>query len=74
VEVIDTVGAGDAFAGAFSASLAAGTEPGAAVGFALAAGALACTRSGAALAMPTRAAILALPAPVRPGDGAGDSL
>ena len=53
VRVVDTAGAGDAFAGAFAAALASGARPGDAVAFALV---------GAALAMPTRAEILALAA------------
>jgi len=60
VAVVDTVGAGDAFAGAFAASLAAGAAAGEAVAFAVAAGALACTRPGAATAMPTGAEVAAL--------------
>lgn len=57
VTVVDTVGAGDAFAGAFAAALAAGDDPLAAARFAVAAGALACTHTGAAEAMPTRAEV-----------------
>lgn len=53
VEVIDTTGAGDAFCGAFVASLAAGADRRAALSRAVAAGALATTRAGALAAMPT---------------------
>jgi ribokinase len=54
VEVVDTVGAGDAFVGAFAAALAAGAALGGALRRALAAGALACTRPGALPSMPRR--------------------
>ena len=48
VKAVDTTGAGDAFIGAFAAQWLLNQEPSAALHFALAAGALACTRSGAA--------------------------
>jgi ribokinase len=48
VEVIDTTGAGDAFIGAYAARWAEVGEAGAALGWGLAAGALACTTLGAA--------------------------
>ena len=60
VAAVDTVGAGDAFAGAFAAALAGGAPPAEAIPFAAAAGSLACTRMGAVEAMPTRAEILQL--------------
>ena len=48
VSAIDTTGAGDAFIGAFAAQWLLNQTPSAALDFALAAGALACTRQGAA--------------------------
>jgi ribokinase len=60
VEVVDATGAGDAFTGCLVASLLLGRAPGEAVLRANAAGALACTRRGAAPAMPEAAAIEAL--------------
>jgi ribokinase len=60
VEVVDTVGAGDAFAGVFAATLAAGADEEEAVRRALAAGALACTRPGGLPSMPRRDEILDL--------------
>jgi ribokinase len=57
VEAVDTTAAGDAFAGAFAAALAAGTELREAVRRANAAGALACTRFGAEPSLPKREAI-----------------
>ena len=60
VEVVDTVGAGDAFNGALAAALAEGKEPSEAIPFACAAGALAVTKPGAQGALPTRAEIEAL--------------
>ncbi len=57
---IDTTGAGDAFNGAFATALAEGRDLDAALRFAMAAGALAVTKSGAAAAMPPRTAIDAL--------------
>lgn len=53
VQVVDTVGAGDAFCGALSAGLAAGRDIVAAVYAANAAGALAVTARGAVAAIPT---------------------
>ena len=47
VEVVDTTGAGDAFAGAFAARWIASRDSTQALGWGLAAGALACTRKGA---------------------------
>ncbi|MEU2003528.1 ribokinase [Rhodococcus sp. NPDC019627] len=55
VEVVDTTGAGDAFAGALAVSWMRGPE--AALPFATAAGALATTRRGASTSSPTRTAI-----------------
>jgi ribokinase len=60
VEAIDTVGAGDAFSGAFAACLAAGAPVEAAVLVASATGALTCTRRGALDAMPARAEVVRL--------------
>jgi ribokinase len=60
VTVRDTTGAGDAFAGCLAAWLAAGAEITAAMPYALAAGALACTRDGAVPSLHERAAIEAL--------------
>jgi ribokinase len=57
VEVVDTVGAGDAFCGALAAALAAGEDLAGAVVRGNAAGALACTVRGAVPAMPTAAAV-----------------
>jgi ribokinase len=54
VPVVDTTGAGDAFAGALAVGLAEGMPLPQAVRFANAAGALACTKRGALIAMPTR--------------------
>ncbi len=56
VKAIDTVGAGDAFAGTFAARRAEGTEFEAAVRLANCAGALATLKSGAQEAIPTRGA------------------
>lgn len=60
VAVVDTVAAGDSFAGAFAAALAAGKEMGAALRDGLAAGSLACTRRGAQPSIPRAAEIAAL--------------
>ncbi|MDI1463135.1 ribokinase [Catellatospora sp. KI3] len=60
VDVVDTVGAGDAFCGALTARLAAGDSLLAATEFASAAGALAVTRHGSAPAMPALDEITAL--------------
>lgn len=60
VAVVDTTGAGDAFAGVFAAWLAEGAHIGAALTAGVAAGALATTRAGAQPSMPTRAEIEAL--------------
>lgn len=57
VEAVDTIAAGDAFAGAFAVALAEGQLLNDAVRFGAAAGALAVTKSGAQDAMPTRAEI-----------------
>ncbi len=56
VKPIDTVGAGDAFAGAFTARRAAGTDVVAAIRYANCAGALATLKAGAQEAIPKRAA------------------
>ena len=57
VEVVDTVGAGDAFCAALAARLAEGAGLADAVRFANAAGALACTKHGAEPSMPARDAV-----------------
>ncbi|MGE0717624.1 MAG: PfkB family carbohydrate kinase [Alphaproteobacteria bacterium] len=59
IRPVDTVGAGDAFVGALAARLDAGDDLPAALRWASAAGGLACTKAGAAAALPHRAAILA---------------
>ena len=57
VTVIDTTGAGDAFVGVLAAMLDSGAELREALARAVAAGALACTLSGAQPSLPDRAAI-----------------
>jgi ribokinase len=57
VDSVDTTAAGDAFCGAFAASVAAGYDGDAAMRFASAAGALATTRPGAVPSLPQRTAI-----------------
>lgn len=54
VEVVDTTGAGDAFAAGFGVALAEGRPVNQAVAFGNACGALACTRFGAQPSLPTR--------------------
>ncbi len=54
VTAVDTTGAGDAFCGALTARLAAGTALSEAVRFGCAAGALACTKPGAEPSLPTQ--------------------
>jgi ribokinase len=53
IEVVETIGAGDAFAGVLASELARGLTPSAALLLANAAGALAATRPGAHDALPT---------------------
>lgn len=65
ITVTDTTGAGDAFTGHLLAALADGRPPQQALGRAVAAGALACTREGAADAIPTARAVDALLASIR---------
>jgi ribokinase len=60
VEVVDTVGAGDAFNGALAAALSDAMPLQAAVETAVAAGAAACMGSGARAALPTQADLAAL--------------
>ena len=60
VDVIDTTGAGDAFAGAFAAALDAGHDRIRALSVAAAAGSLACTMHGAQPALPSRDSLDAL--------------
>ncbi|MCL2647847.1 MAG: ribokinase [Phycisphaerales bacterium] len=57
VPVIDTTAAGDAFTGALAVALAEGRDLPSSVRFANAAGALTCTKQGAAPAIPTRAQV-----------------
>jgi len=59
VDVVDTVGAGDAVNGAFAAALAGGATAVDAAHLAAAAGGLAVSRPGARSAMPTRAEVAA---------------
>lgn len=54
ISAIDSTGAGDAFHGAFAAALAAGMEWQELLGFASAAGALCCTKTGARTGLPSR--------------------
>jgi ribokinase len=60
IDVVDTTGCGDAFAGAFASAIERGQPLAAAVAFGNAAGALTATRPGAQPAMPTQAEITAL--------------
>ncbi|WP_322795265.1 ribokinase [Tepidiforma sp.] len=60
VEAVDTVGAGDAFCGALAVRLALGDDLAAAVRYACVAGALACTRPGAAPSLPTADGVASL--------------
>jgi ribokinase len=60
VAVVDTVAAGDSFAGAFAAALAAGAQTATALRAGLCAGSLACTRRGAQPSIPYAAEIAAL--------------
>jgi ribokinase len=57
VDAVDTTAAGDAFNGALAVALTEGRELPAAVRFANAAAALACTRRGAQASLPTRAEV-----------------
>jgi ribokinase len=60
VDVVDTVGAGDAFSGALAAALDRGEALGVAVREGVAAGSLACMSAGAQDALPARDAIVRL--------------
>jgi ribokinase len=60
VDVVDTTGAGDAFTGAFAARWATSQDTGSALAWGLAAGALACTRKGAAASCAAAAQIAGL--------------
>jgi len=60
VDVVDTIGAGDAFGGALTVALAEGRPVSEAVRWGCAAGALAVTKPGAQGAMPMRAEVEAL--------------
>lgn len=68
VKAVDTTGAGDAFIGAFAAQWLLNQDPSAALHFALAAGAFACTGQGAAASFGNREEIerLAASCPARP--------
>jgi ribokinase len=59
-KIRDTTGAGDAFAGAFAARLAAGADLAEALAWGVAAGGLACTKRGAAASYSTQRHIAAL--------------
>jgi ribokinase len=60
VQVVDTVGAGDTFFAALTTALIEGQPDEAALAFAVAAGAAACTRPGAQPSLPRRADVEAL--------------
>jgi ribokinase len=60
VEAVDATGAGDAFVGAVTVALLEGMQPGEALRFACAAGAIAATRAGAQPSLPTRDEVEAL--------------
>ena len=60
VHVVDTVGAGDTFFAALSCALIEGQDETAALTFAVAAGAAACTKPGAQPSLPPRAEVEAL--------------
>ena len=60
VEVVDTVAAGDAFAGALAVALGEGSDLEGAVRFGVAAGAVAVTKPGAQAAMPVRGEVESL--------------
>jgi ribokinase len=57
VQVVDTVGAGDCFNGAFAVGLLEGLDPFAAARFASAAAAISVSRRGAPASMPQRAEV-----------------
>jgi ribokinase len=57
VDVIDTVGAGDCFNGAFAVALLEGLDAWAAARFASAAAAISVSRRGAQASMPSRAEV-----------------
>jgi sulfofructose kinase len=62
VAVVDTLGAGDVFHGAFALALAEGRDEAAAIRFATAAAAAKCSRPGGQDGIPTRATVDALEA------------
>lgn len=72
VEVIETIGAGDAFAGTLASELASGSSLEAALSLANAAGALAATRPGAHDSLPTGDEIRAFLRERQPADPAGN--
>ena len=55
--IVDTTGAGDAFAGCFAAALTRGEKTGSALNFAAVGAGLSCTALGAQPSFPTAAAI-----------------
>ena len=57
VQVVDTVGAGDAFVGAFAAAIDSGGDLARGLAYGSVAGALACLTPGAQPSLPTKAAI-----------------
>jgi sulfofructose kinase len=59
VEVVDTLGAGDVFHGAYALAIAQGGTIGEAMRFASAAAALKCSRPGGRLGAPTREEVIA---------------
>jgi ribokinase len=67
VAVVDTVAAGDSFAGAFAAALTAGSDMPTALRNGLAAGSLACTRRGAQPSIPNATEVAALVAKLAGG-------
>lgn len=69
VSVVDTVGAGDAFVGAFAAALDAGSPLAHALRLGVAAGSLACTQQGAQASLPKASAITALAATIAVAPG-----
>lgn len=71
VTAVDTTAAGDAFNGALAVALAEGAAGPAALRFASAAAALACTRRGARPSLPSRAEVDALCSPGVEGGGGG---
>jgi len=71
VNVVDTLGAGDVFHGAFVLAIAEEQDEIAALGFASAAAAVKCTRFGGIAVAPVRAEVMKLLAPQTPSAAAG---